>query len=79
LKKYAYLVPVALFLCAAALPALAGGTKGCTDSPENPTAVLGLIVSAATIGFMQIRNRIGIRGKSDNKYSQAASQPRTTS
>jgi XrtJ-associated TM-motif-TM protein len=66
LKKYVYLVPAALFLFAATLPASAG-TKGCTDSPENPTAVLGLIVSAATVGFMQIRNRIGNRRKPGNK------------
>jgi len=62
LKKFAYLVPMALFVLVTALPVRADGKiKGCTDSPENPTAVLALVVGAATIGFMQLRNRIGRR------------------
>jgi XrtJ-associated TM-motif-TM protein len=63
-KKLAYIVPAAILFLATALPAYATG--GCTDSPENPTLVLGLVVSAASIGFLQIRNRFGIRRKSDN-------------
>lgn len=35
----------------------------CDDSPENPTALLGIVASAASIGFTQIRNRIGNRRK----------------
>lgn len=66
MKKLAYIVPAAILFFATALPAFAGGTGGCTDSPENPTVVLGLVVSAASIGFLQIRNRIGTRRKSDN-------------
>jgi XrtJ-associated TM-motif-TM protein len=64
-KKLAYIVPAAILLFATALPAFATG--GCTDSPENPTVVLGLVVSAASIGFVQFRNRFGNRKKQDNK------------
>jgi XrtJ-associated TM-motif-TM protein len=63
MKKFTLIVPAAILFLATALPLYAGGTGGCTDSPENPTAVLGLIVSAASIGFLQIRNRIGNRRK----------------
>jgi XrtJ-associated TM-motif-TM protein len=65
-KKLGYIVPAAILFLATALP-LHAQLGGCTDSPENPTVVLGLVVSAASIGFMQIRNRIGNRRKPDNK------------
>jgi XrtJ-associated TM-motif-TM protein len=65
LKKSAYILPAALLLLAATLPLHA--QSGCTDSPENPTAVLGLIVSAASIGFVQVRNRFRARKKSNNQ------------
>jgi XrtJ-associated TM-motif-TM protein len=58
-KRVAFIVPVALLFITAALP-LHAQLNGCTDSPENPTAVLGLLVSAASIGFVQIRNRFRI-------------------
>jgi XrtJ-associated TM-motif-TM protein len=61
-KKSAYILPVALLVIAATLPLHA--QSGCTDSPENPTAVLGLIVSAASIGFVQMRNRFRARKSS---------------
>jgi XrtJ-associated TM-motif-TM protein len=64
-KKFAYILPAALFVLAAAMPLQA--QSGCTDSPENPTAVLGAIVSVASIGFVQIRNRIRARKGPDNK------------
>ena len=66
MKKLGYIVPAAILFLATALP-LHAQLGGCTDSPENPTVVLGLVVSAASIGFMQIRNRIGNRRKPDNK------------
>lgn len=66
MKKFAYVFPVALFIFAATLPAHAT-LQGCVDSPENPTAVLGLVVSVASIGFVHLRNRIGIRRNSDHK------------
>jgi XrtJ-associated TM-motif-TM protein len=54
-RKFAILLPATLFVLCAALPLAA--QDGCVDSPENPTVVLGLIVGAASIGFVQIRNR----------------------
>ena len=65
MKKLAYIFPVAMLFLAATLPLHA--QNGCTDSPENPTAVLGFIVSAASIGFFQVRNRIRSRKSSDKK------------
>jgi XrtJ-associated TM-motif-TM protein len=62
-RKFPYIVPMALFVLAAAVPVYAGSVSGCTDSPEIPTVALGLIVSAASIGFHQVRNRIGNRRK----------------
>jgi XrtJ-associated TM-motif-TM protein len=62
MKKLTYIVPVALLIFATALP-LHAQLGGCTDSPENPTAVLGLVVSAVSIGFVQFRNRFGRRSK----------------
>ncbi len=65
MKKFGYILPVALLILATTLPLYA--QIGCTDSPENPTAVLGLIVSAASFGFVQVRNRIRARKSSDDK------------
>ncbi len=59
MKKLGYIIPVLLFLSVATLPLCA--QEGCIDSPENPTAVLGLIMGIASFGFVQIRNRIGSR------------------
>jgi XrtJ-associated TM-motif-TM protein len=64
-RKFAFVIPVALFVIAAAAPVYANGVKGCTDSPEIPTIVLGLAVSAAGVGYLGIRNHIG--RKSDKK------------
>jgi XrtJ-associated TM-motif-TM protein len=61
MKKLMYIVPVVLAALVVTLPASA--QTGCTDSPENPTAVLGLVVGAASLGYMQLRNRFGIRKK----------------
>jgi XrtJ-associated TM-motif-TM protein len=56
-KKIFAAVPVAiLFLTTAALAHAQGG---CVDSPENPTAVCGLIAAAASFGIMRFRNRTG--------------------
>jgi XrtJ-associated TM-motif-TM protein len=66
-KKLAYIVPAAMLLLTTSLSAFADTVGGCTNSPENPTAVLALVVSATSFGFMQIRNRIGNRRKPDNK------------
>jgi hypothetical protein len=58
LKKVGCISAVAVFALATAHPLCA---QGCVDSPENPTAVLGLIVSAAAIAFLQVRNRMNAR------------------
>jgi XrtJ-associated TM-motif-TM protein len=58
MKKFAYIVPVVLFMLVAT-PQIFAQISGCEDSPENPTAVLGLIMSAVGIGYVQLRNRIG--------------------
>jgi hypothetical protein len=60
-KRLAYLVPVALFILLSNLPLHA--QDGCVDSPENSTAVFGVISSVAILGFMQFRNRFGSRNK----------------
>jgi XrtJ-associated TM-motif-TM protein len=66
MKKLGYVLTFALATIAATLPLSA--QSGCVDSPENPTAVLGLIVSAAGIGFVQVRSRIRARkAKKDNQ------------
>jgi XrtJ-associated TM-motif-TM protein len=62
MKKLAYIIPVVLFMLVAT-PHVFGQISGCEDSPENPTAVLGLIVSAVGIGYTQLRGRIGSRKK----------------
>ena len=62
MKKFAYIVPGLLCALVLAVPAHAQ-IGGCTDSPENPTAVLGLVVSAASIGFVKLRAHFGSRKK----------------
>jgi XrtJ-associated TM-motif-TM protein len=62
MKKLLYIVPVILAALAVTVPA-GSQTTGCTDSPENPTAVLGIVVGAASLGYMQLRNRFGFRKK----------------
>jgi len=69
-KKFAYIiVPAALFILMTSLPVHAADPKikGCTDSPEIPTALLGLVAGAASVGYFQIRQRIGRRKKPDSK------------
>jgi XrtJ-associated TM-motif-TM protein len=66
LKKLGPIVPVALLLLAASLRAHAQIT-GCDDSPENPTLVLGLIVSAAGIGFARARSSIRARNNAKRR------------
>lgn len=65
MRKFGYILPIALLMLASTLPLVA--QSGCVDSPENPTVVLGLIVSAASFGFVQVRNRIGARKNNSNK------------
>lgn len=59
MKRISYLAPVALFLLLSNLPLRA--QDGCIDSPENPTAVFGVISGAAIFAFIYFRNCIGSR------------------
>ena len=45
-----------------AVPVMAHAQTGCTDSPENPTAVLALVGSAGAF-FMSARRRLKARRK----------------
>jgi XrtJ-associated TM-motif-TM protein len=47
-------------MLAIASPLYAQGPSGCTNSPENPTAVLALVGSAGAL-FVSVRNRIKAR------------------
>jgi len=51
-----------LALAMLAAPMVAHAQSGCTDSPENPTAVLALVGSAGAF-FMSARRRIKARRK----------------
>ncbi len=53
---------VMLFPAAAMLHAQGGGVDGCVDSPECPTAVLGLVGSAG-IGIAFLRTKMAARRK----------------
>jgi XrtJ-associated TM-motif-TM protein len=58
-KKFRYMLPLALLVLAATLRLHAQeGAGGCVDSPENPTAILAL-VGAAAAGINHLRNRFG--------------------
>lgn len=57
--RFRAIFPVAMLLLLAAVRMHAqDDIGGCTDSPENPTLVLGLIVGAASVGYVQIRQRL---------------------
>jgi XrtJ-associated TM-motif-TM protein len=49
-----------LVLAMVAVPVLAHAQSGCTDSPENPTAVLALVGSAGAF-FASARRRLKAR------------------
>jgi XrtJ-associated TM-motif-TM protein len=45
-----YILPIFLTALVIALaPALASAQNGCTDSPENPTAILALVGAAGAV------------------------------
>jgi XrtJ-associated TM-motif-TM protein len=68
LRKFRFILPVVLLLFLAAVRMHAqDGIGGCEDSPENPTLVLGLIVSAGSAGYMQLRRHLrDRRNRKDN-------------
>jgi XrtJ-associated TM-motif-TM protein len=53
MTKQAVLLLTLFFL----LPVVAHAQTGCLDSPENPTAILGLVGSAAA-GLCALRGRV---------------------
>jgi XrtJ-associated TM-motif-TM protein len=55
-----------LAMAVLAVPAVAHGQTGCTDSPENPTVVLALVGSAGAL-FSAVRGRFKARRKSIQK------------
>ena len=60
------ILPLVLLVFAASLRLHAqDGFDGCTDSPENPTAVLGLLVAAAGLGSVRLRHYL--RARNSNK------------
>lgn len=51
-------IAVILFATSSSLQAQDGNVDGCTDSPENPTAVLALAGSAgAFLSYVRLRTR----------------------
>ena len=56
MEKTGIILPVAWRLLATSIRAHAQ-VGGCTDSPENPTAIRGLIVGAAAFGYTRFRIR----------------------
>lgn len=55
MKRFYPIVAIAILMFSVGLPLHAQG--GCIDSPENPTAILGL-VGVAGIGLAQLRRRM---------------------
>jgi hypothetical protein len=70
LKKLRFVVPVAVMFALAGLSANAKTHKqlqGCTDSPENSTLALGLLVAAAGLSFWGLRDRLAVRSEANGK------------
>lgn len=59
MKRIYPVIAIAILMLAIAVPLHAqnGGVDGCTDSPENPTAILFLIGGIGA-GLVQLRNRM---------------------
>lgn len=55
-----------LVMAVLAVPMVAHAQTGCTDSPENPTAVLALVGSAGAF-FVSARRRLKARRRSTEK------------
>ena len=64
MKKFAALLPLLLLLFISVLRVHAqDDIGGCTDSPENPTLVLGLIVGAAGVAYPRLRSYLRSRSR----------------
>jgi XrtJ-associated TM-motif-TM protein len=68
LRKIHNFLPVVLLTLSATVR-LHAQIEGCADSPENPTAVLGLIVGAAAYGYVRFRHRFAARNKNQRDRS----------
>ena len=68
LRKIRNFLPILLLVVAATTRAHAQ-IDGCTDSPENPTAVRGLIVGAAALGYVRFRHRFTARNQNKRDRS----------
>jgi len=55
MERLASIVPVAVLLIAAAAAVPAQG--GCVDSPEDPTAIFGVIAAAAAVGLRFLKHK----------------------
>ena len=66
MKKIRSILPLILLVLVATVRAHAQ-IDGCDDSPENPTAVLGLIVAAAGLGSVRLRSYLRTRNNSKPK------------
>ena len=62
MKKFAYIIPVVLFMLVATPRIFALQISGCEDSPENPTAVLA-VLGAAGMGISHMWRRFRARSK----------------
>ncbi len=63
MKRIRTLLPLVLLVLFAAMR-LHAQIDGCTDSPENPTLVLGLIVGAAGLAYPRVRHYLQSRHRS---------------
>ena len=52
-----FLLSVCFLLAVLLLPAVAAAQTGCVNSPECPTAVLGVVGAAAAMLYSRLRSR----------------------
>jgi hypothetical protein len=55
--KMKFLLSVCFLLAVLLLPAVAAAQTGCVNSPECPTAVLGVVGAAAAMHYSRLRSR----------------------
>jgi XrtJ-associated TM-motif-TM protein len=65
-KKLIFALPLMIAMLLIA-PRAQAKLRGCTDSPENPTAVLGLVFAVAGAGTVQLRKRFRKGTKTDQQ------------
>jgi len=55
--KMKFLLGVCFLLAVLLVPAMAAAQAGCVNSPECPTAVLGLVGATAAMLYSRLRSR----------------------